>query len=178
MELLRLCKMLHYSLKEGMEWGIRQTGIDLTPAQLDVLMSVAQGGGEPVNQRDIEEQLRLSNPTVTGILKRLEKKGFVTRTVGKRDRRCKEVRLTEKCAALGEQLRPQPQEMLGRLFEGFTPEEFDTINSLILRLLKNYNSILKASPDPAPARRTPAPPDPVRLRPPQAAAACPSGMAR
>ena len=165
MEFLRLCKALHRAMQDGIERSIRQTGVDLTTSQLDVIICIAQGCGRPVNQRDIEEELRLTNPTVTGILKRLERKGFVTRTVGSRDRRYKEVRLTEKCARLGEQLHPTAEELLGGMFDGFTAEEFETLNRLLRRLVANCGRMACE----------------MEALPPQTAqapAACPSGCAR
>ena len=82
-----------------------------------------------------------SNPTVTGILKRMERKGLITRVVGSRDRRCKEVRLTEKCARLGERLHPKAGTMIDQMFQGFTQEEFDTLNCLLRRLLENCGQV-------------------------------------
>ena len=54
---------------------------DLTLSQLELqhFLFTQQEKGIPVNQRSIEEMLHLKNPTVTGILKRLESKGFVVR---------------------------------------------------------------------------------------------------
>ena len=141
MEFLRLCKALHRAMQDGIERSIRQTGVDLTTSQLDVIICIAQGCGRPVNQRDIEEELHLSNPTVTGILKRMERKGFITRVVGSKDRRYREVRLTEKCVQLGERLHPSAEVMLERMFQGFTPQEFDTLNRMLLRLLDNCGQI-------------------------------------
>lgn len=162
MEFLRLCKALHRAMQDGIERSIRQTGVDLTTSQLDVIISIAQGCGRPVNQRDIEEELRLTNPTVTGILKRLERKGFVTRTVGSRDRRYKEVRLTERCALLGESLHPSAQEMLGGMFRGFTQEDFDTLTRLLRQLVENCKQLSQEE----------------GAVPAQAVTACPSGAAR
>lgn len=168
MEFLRLCKLLHSAMKEKLNWSIRQMGVDLTSAQLDVLICIAGGCGKPVNQRDIEEQLRLSNPTVTGILKRLEKKGFITRTVGERDRRYKEVRLTEKCAVLGDRLHPSAKVLLHQLFAGFTLEEFDDLNRMMKRLVDNCSAGPRADPKKEQTKAVqgalPAP--------------CPSGLAR
>lgn len=165
MAFLRLCKTLHLTMQDGIDRCIRRMGLDLTTSQLDVIICIAEGCGGPVNQKDIEEELRLTNPTVTGILKRLERKGFVTRTVGSRDRRYKEVRLTEKCARLGEQLHPTAEELLGGMFDGFTAEEFETLNRLLRRLVVNCGRMTCE----------------MEALPPQTAqapAACPSGCAR
>jgi len=150
LEFLRLYRLLHNIMKEELEKTLRQLRVDLTSSQLDVLICVAQRFGQPVNQKDIEEQLRLSNPTVTGILKRMERKGFVARSVGSRDRRCREVRLTEKCARLGDELHPSAQELLERMFQGFTQEEFDTLNRMLRQLLGNLEHPQKET-EPGPA---------------------------
>ena len=167
MEFLRLCKALHRAMQDGIERSIRQTGVDLTTSQLDVLICIAQGCGRPVNQRDIEEELRLTNPTVTGILKRLERKGFVDRAVGSRDRRYKEVCLTEKSSQLGDRLHPSAQVMLGQLFRDFSLQEFDELNRLLRRLVENCRqAVWEEEPGEALAQAA------------QAVPACPSGTAR
>lgn len=139
MEFLRLFRLLHSTLRENVDRNIK--ALELTTSQLDVLICIAEHGGGPVSQRKIEEGLHLTNPTVTGILKRLEKKGFITRTVAARDRRYREVRLTGRCAQLAEQLQPGGQAMLQRAFQGFTPEEFDSLNRMLERLLANCSGL-------------------------------------
>ncbi len=167
MEFLRLCKQLHNAMREGIDRSLRQMGADITPSQLDVLICIAQEGGRPMNQKDIEEQLRLSNPTVTGILKRLERKGFVDRAVGSRDRRYKEVCLTEKSSQLGDRLHPSAQVMLGQLFRDFSLQEFDELNRLLRRLLENCRqAVWEEEPGETLAQAA------------QAVPACPSGTAR
>lgn len=143
MEFLRLFRLLHSTLRENVDRNVK--ALELTTSQLDALICIAEQGGGPVSQRRIEEELRLTNPTVTGILKRLEKKGFITRTVGATDRRYREVRLTGRCAQLTERLQPGGQEMLQRAFRGFTAEEFDSLNRMLERLLINCSGLEEAS---------------------------------
>lgn len=167
MAFLRLCKTLHLTMQDGIDRCIRRMGLDLTTSQLDVIICIAEGCGGPVNQKDIEEELRLTNPTVTGILKRLERKGFVDRAVGSRDRRYKEVCLTEKSSQLGDRLHPSAQVMLGQLFRDFSLQEFDELNRLLRRLVENCRqAVWEEEPGEALAQAA------------QAVPACPSGTAR
>lgn len=64
---------------------------DLTATQSDVLRFVcaADDADVEINQVDIETEFNLSNPTVTGILKRLEVKGFIEKRPSGKDRRYK-----------------------------------------------------------------------------------------
>ena len=49
-----------------------------------------------VIQKDIEEHFHISNPTVTGILNRLEQKGFIERKSNEKDKRVRTIVLTPK----------------------------------------------------------------------------------
>ena len=51
-------------------------GIGITSSQCAVLDYLLGSSKEFMNQKDIEKALSLKNPTVTGILKRLDEKGF------------------------------------------------------------------------------------------------------
>ena len=48
--------------------------IDLTSMQAQVLIYLYKNKNNIINQRDIERKFALTNPTVNGILNRLEKK--------------------------------------------------------------------------------------------------------
>lgn len=50
-------------------------GIGITSSQCEVLDYLFHCDKEEVNQRDIEKALNLKNPTVTGLLQRLDEKG-------------------------------------------------------------------------------------------------------
>lgn len=69
---------------------------DITAVQEAVLLFLWENPDGDIFQKDIEEYLKLKNPTVTGIVKRLEEKGMITRTHKKGDARCKCHYLTDK----------------------------------------------------------------------------------
>lgn len=52
-------------------------GIGITSSQCEVLNYLFRCDKEEVNQKDIEKALSLKNPTVTGILQRLDEKGYI-----------------------------------------------------------------------------------------------------
>ena len=53
--------------------------IDLTSMQAHVLIYLYKNKNNIINQRDIEREFELTNPTVNGILNRLENKGFIAK---------------------------------------------------------------------------------------------------
>ena len=69
---------------------------NLTSSQQEILFYLGFHEGEPIHQREIEKWFRLKNPTVTGILNRLEEKGFIVRKTKENDKRFRMIELTEK----------------------------------------------------------------------------------
>ena len=75
---------------------------DLTASQTFTLIYLfrARENGRVINQRVIEKDMDISNPTVTGILNRLEHKGLIERRVSAADARIKNIAVTEKALEL------------------------------------------------------------------------------
>ena len=89
-----LLKQINNVYEKDFNNRLRTLGI--TASQCAVLDYLLTSRKEEVNQRDIEKALCLKNPTVTGLLKRLDEKGFILVVPSTKDRRCKNVYLTEK----------------------------------------------------------------------------------
>ena len=73
--------------------------LGLTAVQLRVLGELSRleaFGVSEVNQRDLEQAEQVTHPTMTEMIKRLEKKGFVTCTTNTSDRRYKKISCTER----------------------------------------------------------------------------------
>ena len=73
--------------------------LGLTAVRLRVLGELSRleaFGVSEVNQRDLEQAEQVTHPTMTEMIKRLEKKGFVTCTTNTSDRRYKKISCTER----------------------------------------------------------------------------------
>ena len=73
-------------------------GMGLTVARYDMLFAVKCAKGV-ISQKRLRLILGVTRPTVSKMLRSLEKLGFVRREVNPMDRRCKDVWLTEEGAA-------------------------------------------------------------------------------
>ena len=93
----------------------------LTQSQAHIIGFLINNGGRAVCQHDIETNLGLKHPTVTGLLERLRIKGFVTFGEGE-DRRCKTVSVTQKALDSYDDARRLIHQTDRELF-GFLPEE-------------------------------------------------------
>ena len=117
---------------------------DLTLAQVELqhFLFLRQEQGVPVNQRSIEEMLHLKNPTVTGILNRLESKGFIVRVADPRDRRVNIIMLTDKAVALRGEVVRAAEKTESMLTEGFSEEEKAQLQYLLGKMYANIRTYI------------------------------------
>ena len=71
------------------------SGGALSIAEMHAIESVGRGGREGRTITEISQELDITPPSVTAMMKRLEQKGFVTKQKGQRDARQVHIRLTE-----------------------------------------------------------------------------------
>ena len=117
-----------------------KTECPVTAAQGRVLMYMLRQAPRAVTQRELEKYMGVSHATMTGLIERIEAKGYVRTAFDGRDGRVKNVRLTEavrtdheRVAGLLEEL---DNEVLGGLSKGDKKE--------LLRMLeKMYENISK-----------------------------------
>jgi DNA-binding MarR family transcriptional regulator len=87
--------------------------------------------------KDIEEEFRLSHPTVSGLLARLEKKGFIEMRSDREDRRCKRIYLLDKGKDCNKSMYETICATENRLVEGFTEEEKEQFFGYLNRAIAN-----------------------------------------
>lgn len=85
---------------------------DLTHTQYKILQYLYVAPPSTVRQIDLENFYAMTNPTVTGVLQNLEKKGWIRRDENPADKRSKVISLTEKAYAARPEL-----DHAGNLFE-------------------------------------------------------------
>lgn len=88
-----LARILHWCTDQAMTNAL--AGMDLTAAQGHVMGFLAHRKDPPC-PRDVEEVFHLSHPTVSGLLSRLEQKGFIALQPDLQDRRCKRIHILPK----------------------------------------------------------------------------------
>lgn len=128
-------KIIHLSMEK--DFNRMVIGDDLTSAQCDLLFYLKNHHNEEVNPVDIEREFSLSRPTVAGILHRLRGKGFITFKESSKDRRYKQVILTEKTEQLWGRMEIHIAQVEKRMRQGLSEEEQETFIRLLKRILKN-----------------------------------------
>ena len=113
--------------------------LGITSSQCAVLNYLFRSNQEKVNQREIERQLNLKNPTVTGLLKRLDEKGFVFCVPSTKDKRCKNVYLTEKAYDIQKKMEADRRRLDKRLTIGMTKKEVEALRKGLEKVLYNIS---------------------------------------
>ena len=112
---------------------------NLTRVQANVLIYLffSEGNGD-IFQKDIEKHLNLTNPTVTGVVKRLEQKNLIIRHCCKNDGRYKCHILTDEGRKFAKySVDYMRNEKENQLLKGFSEDEIDFVIKLLKRMLKN-----------------------------------------
>lgn len=77
---------------------------ELTHTQYKILMLLFRHQEQPLRQIDVEIHFSMTNPTVTGIIQNLEKKGLVRRIPNPDDKRSKLLQVTEQALSMQDEL--------------------------------------------------------------------------
>lgn len=120
--------------------GEKADQLGLTAVQLRVLgeLSRLEASGVPeVNQRDLEIAEQVTHPTMTDMIRRLEKKGFVTCSVSQTDRRYKKINCTKRSAHLYKELAQEDERIFDKICAGLSDEDRQNLLRITGHMLKN-----------------------------------------
>ena len=131
----KLIKQLHIALENNFNKFSKK--YKLTSSQMDILIFLLHNENKIVNQRDIEFFLSLSNPTIAGTLLRLEKKGFIIRKISSKDKRYKEIYLTDKSRELKDIIFKYIRDNDNKMFSNMSEEEKENLKNIITKILNN-----------------------------------------
>ena len=127
-------KALHWCTDQAVTNALAQ--MDLTAAQGRIMGYLAHREHAPCS-RDVEEAFQLSHPTVSGLLSRLEKKGFIESRPDRSDRRCKRIYILPKGKECHERIHQVLEDTEAQIVRDFTPEEQALFTQFMTRAIAN-----------------------------------------
>lgn len=110
---------------------------DLTFAQSSILLYVMINKDKKINQRQIEQEFSLSNPTVNGILNRLEKKNLIKRINDEKDKRIKNIVPLSLAYDFIETIKETKENIEKIMIRNITNNELNTFLNVIEKMEKN-----------------------------------------
>ena len=108
-----------------MDLDERNEEFQLTSMQVRILGFLIEHDDREINPRDLEHYFRISKPTVTGVLKRLEEKGYLHYEPSGKDLRYKQIVLDDKAYQCAKQLHARFEAMERKLYQGLSDEELE-----------------------------------------------------
>jgi DNA-binding MarR family transcriptional regulator len=108
-------------------------GFDITSPQHAALTAIAEHPG--IEPKQLGELVGYDGATLAGLIARLETKKLVRRSVGRHDRRTRQLRLTAKGEALLAQVEPRASRVHDALLGSLTRAERDVFMALLQRIV-------------------------------------------
>jgi len=114
-----------------------QEGVGLTPVQWLVLYALYKKDGESLTQ--LAKRCYLDNSTITGVVDRLEKAGYVSREPFQGDRRIYNIVLLPKAYEIKEKAEQITNAIYDEMIEGCTKDEIATFRKVLLNIFEKLN---------------------------------------
>lgn len=130
-----LNKMFEQQINENM------TSVNVTRSQMEVLVYtyIKNKDGIEVNQVDLEKDLNLKNPTVTGLISRLEKKGYMKREKSSKGPNYKSVLITDEGIRIIEEGKRITDNVEKEMFSVLDKDEKKELTRLLQKVIDSRN---------------------------------------
>ncbi len=120
----------HKAITETTNQFFQQHG--LNPTEFAVLELLFHKGRQPLQQ--IGNKILLASGSITYVIDKLEKRGYLSRVSCPSDRRVTYAEISEKGSSFMEELFPQHEQHLHELLNALSVEEKDTVIDLLKKL--------------------------------------------
>src|SRR4030042_3258470 len=128
----KVCQKLIINLQKAFS----ENGVEVTPVQVGLLFFLQKNDGSSLTQ--ISQGLMFENPTVTGLIDRLEKLGYVKRSDHPSDRRVYLVYLTEKGNLVANKALPLVKKLNEEIKKGYSREEIEGFKKVLLGTFNKF----------------------------------------
>lgn len=114
--------------------------IDVTFAQLQVLVYLEHHEHEKVTQKKLTEEFKVKHSTMAGILQRMSEKELILISVDEENKKFKNIVRTEKAEKIRQLMDENRLKTEGILLKGFSEEEKDTLSYLLDKVYDNLRN--------------------------------------
>lgn len=134
----RLVRMLNHQLKRNQKPEEAVEDDELTPMQRHILNYILlETLHRDIYQKNLEEEFQVRKSTVSGILKLIEKNGFIYRESVKEDARLKRILPTKKTEALRPSILEHIHETEIRMTEGVSEQDLFLCKKVLYQMCQN-----------------------------------------
>ena len=135
-------RMLHNQIKLTIHKSLpKAEKAPRTQLQGGILGYVYYHEDQPVYQRDIEKEFRISRATATNALQVMEREGLIVRKALDKDGRLKRIQMTEEAYRNHRRLEEHMRMTEQRMLEGITEEEISQLRRLLGIMQRNLEEM-------------------------------------
>lgn len=129
-----LIRRLHQISSQIFQHQIQKAGYDVTSVQFAAM--AALNANPAIEQAQIASMIEYDRATIGGVIDRLEQKGYIVRTVSKRDRRAREVCLSDEGTRMYNLICPIVSSLQTEILENLTLDERKQLMTLIQKIVQ------------------------------------------
>lgn len=111
--------------------------VDLTFAQMNVLVYLENSGNARVTQKELASALEIKHSTMAGILKRMQEKGLVDVVIAPENKKYKNIYRTQKAKEIKNEIDKHRKKNAKTVVKGFSKEEIELLDTLLDKVLQN-----------------------------------------
>ena len=134
--LIYLLFMAQQKLRTYINNALSEGDIKTTLSQTGILFLLRQEDGQSMTQ--LSKALDIDNSTLTGLIDRMERSGFVTRRPGDSDRRAFRISITPQGVKESNRAGPLINKVNEEIKSGFSQEEIETFKRVLGSLLEKF----------------------------------------
>ena len=111
---------------------------DLTFSQSQVLFQLMKNGGS-MSQKQLQDVMKVSHPTMVGLVQRLEANGYVRTALDQNDKRNKIVTITEAAEQFSHDMEASRKKNRKKMLKDLSEEEVQELSRLLNKVYENVN---------------------------------------
>lgn len=120
------------------ECELRKRGIEGLVVSHGNILDILYDNNGKLTMKEISEGINRSKSTVTQLVDKLLKSGYVTKEADLEDKRISYIALTEKGLRIKNDFKEISNNVIGEFFKDFTEEEIEILLSLLDRVINNF----------------------------------------
>ena len=121
--------------------NLKKHKIFTTPTQMQIIAYILKHKNEDIYQRDLENVLKLRRATVSGVLKTMEKNGFIIRITDKEDTRIKKIILNKNAEEIFEKGEKKLDELEKIIIKDISKTDLKIFSNVIDKMKENIENM-------------------------------------
>ena len=125
-------------LRTYLKNALTNRGVRVPPAQAGILFLLKERDGQTMSE--LSQVLSIDNSTMTGLVDRLQRSGFVNRMASSKDRRISRIHVTPQGLEEIDRAKDVIKKVNEEIKSGFSRQEMDTFKRVLSSFFEKFNN--------------------------------------